>query len=241
MNEESQIQTTYTVHTMISEFLHKKASEDKNWTLWIQFVLHDWLAYNNIHVAVRTKSWDLRIASLKDMAPVFFCLQQTPLSKVDLTTSLRLINLRDVVRSTDIHVLAKLKDGSFATSITGRPWHSVAIDEAHEMMINKDYRIAGNFQGRKPSRFYSHPQKFSPRNFRHATPIYAISLPFREVFSTKCSFLPICKSFLPWKFPTIRYIQAEKIWTECHSVPVTSLNCSTISKLNNKISSASDR
>ena len=44
------------------------------------------------------------------------------------------------------------------------------------------YRIAGNIQGRKPSQisqFYSHPQKFSPRNFRHVTPIYAT---FRESF-----------------------------------------------------------
>ena len=53
--------------------------------------------------------------------------------------------------------------------------------------------MVGNFQGRKPSqisRFYSHPQKFSPRSFGHATPIYVISLTFRKSFSVKCS-LPI--------------------------------------------------
>ena len=69
------------------------------------------------------------------------------------------------------------------------------------------YRIVGNLRGRKPSqiisRFYNHRQKLSPLNFRHATPIYAISLTlnFRESFllemlpsyrSTKVFFL---KSF----------------------------------------------
>ena len=37
-----------------------------------------------------------------------------------------------------------------------------------------NYRIEGNFRGRKLSRisrFFSHLRKFSPRNSRHATPI----------------------------------------------------------------------
>ena len=50
------------------------------------------------------------------------------------------------------------------------------------------YCIAGNLRERKPlwiSQFYSHPQKFSPQNFRHATPIYVISLTFRDNFLHK--------------------------------------------------------
>ena len=52
----------------------------------------------------------------------------------------------------------------------------------HFMM---DYRIAGNFRGRKLSRisqFFRHTRKFSPRNSRHATPIMRPVLTFRESF-----------------------------------------------------------
>ena len=65
------------------------------------------------------------------------------------------------------------------------------------------YCIAGNFWGRKPSRIYSHLWKFSPQNFRYATPIYVIP---RKFSPRNAPFLPICESFLPQKFPAIRYI-----------------------------------
>ena len=55
----------------------------------------------------------------------------------------------------------------------------------------------GNFRGRKLSRisrFYSRPRSFSPRNFRHATLIYAISLTF-------------CESFLREMLPSYRSVK----------------------------------
>ena len=35
-------------------------------------------------------------------------------------------------------IIAMFKQGAFVVSVSGRPWHSVAVDESHEMLINKD-------------------------------------------------------------------------------------------------------
>ena len=39
-------------------------------------------------------------------------------------------------------VMTTFQQGAFVVNITGRTWHSVAIDEAHEMLINKVCKIS---------------------------------------------------------------------------------------------------
>ena len=45
-------------------------------------------------------------------------------------------HLADVLTMPD-NILTMFKQGAFVVSISGREWHSVGIDEAHEMLINK--------------------------------------------------------------------------------------------------------
>ena len=39
-------------------------------------------------------------------------------------------------------IITMFRQGAFVVSISGRPWHSVGIDEAHEMLINKDCKTS---------------------------------------------------------------------------------------------------
>ena len=39
-------------------------------------------------------------------------------------------------------ILKDLQSGKFVASLSGRPGHSVAIDEAHEMKVNRDLKSA---------------------------------------------------------------------------------------------------
>ena len=49
----------------IEKFMEQKSQEDKNWKLWIDFLTKD------CYTLFVGSKWDLRIAALKVMAPVF--------------------------------------------------------------------------------------------------------------------------------------------------------------------------
>ena len=124
------------LNSMLSPFFHdfkffilKQATSDDTWKFWIQFVFQDAMAYIGLYLAVRSGDWQL-IASMKMMAPIF--------TAFDHPSYQRLItqHLADIT-SMPPAIMAILKQGAFSVSISGRPWYSVGIDEAHEMLINK--------------------------------------------------------------------------------------------------------
>ena len=45
--------------------------KDHTWKFWAQFVFEDCLAYIRLYLAVRNRNWRLRVACLKQMAPLF--------------------------------------------------------------------------------------------------------------------------------------------------------------------------
>lgn len=68
------------------------------------------------------------------MAPVF--------SAFDRTNYRRIIPQHIADCLLPHNVRAAFCEGGFAVSILGNAWHSVAIDECHEMLINRDLKEA---------------------------------------------------------------------------------------------------
>ena len=116
-------------------FLEKKATEDDNWKFWTSFVLEDCLAFINLYLSVRAGDWNLRVASIKQMAAVFTACDRQHYSKL---IPQHLAECAQMPNTTIQH----FSKGGFVVSISGRNWHNVSFDEAHEMLINKDLKTA---------------------------------------------------------------------------------------------------
>ena len=118
-----------------TEYLQSMADQDDTWKFWKQYVLEDALAYIGLYLAIRSGDWYQRMVSLKLMAPVFTAFDHQNYQKLISQ------HLADVLCMPP-ELLAGFKQGAFVVSITGRIWHSVAIDEAHEMLINKECKTS---------------------------------------------------------------------------------------------------
>ena len=107
----------------------------ENWQFWGQFVLKDCSVFLTLYLAVRTGDWELYVASLKEMAALLFAFNRPHYQKLIVQ---HLSNLLVMPKE----LLKHLQSGKFVASLSGRPGHSVGIDEAHEMIINKDLKSA---------------------------------------------------------------------------------------------------
>ena len=126
------------IHRLIKQFDGHVASmskTDSNWSFWGEFVQLNCFAYIALFCAIRSGNWHLRLAALKTMAPVFCAF--------DRPTYRKLIPqyLADCLLLPD-DILKSFLQGGFSVSITGKAWNSVGIDEALEMLINKDCKMA---------------------------------------------------------------------------------------------------
>ena len=100
---------------------------------WNWFVFEDCLAYVGLFLSIRCQNWKLRVASLKLMVLIAYdCTNYQPLTPNHLAD----------MQSFSACILKCLEEGAFAVSIRGFKGHSVALDEAHEMCINRDMKAA---------------------------------------------------------------------------------------------------
>jgi hypothetical protein len=110
-------------------FLQKIATPEATWKFWVQFVCQDAMAYVGLFLAIRSGDWHLSMASIKQMAPIFTALDHPTYQKL---ISRHIADVLCMPQS----ILTMFHQGAFVVSISGRG-HSVGIDEAHEMLINK--------------------------------------------------------------------------------------------------------
>ena len=58
------------------------ATRDKTWKFWVQFVFTDALSYVGLFLALRSWDWNLRVACMKQMAPLFTVFNHSTYQKV---------------------------------------------------------------------------------------------------------------------------------------------------------------
>ncbi len=115
-------------------FIQELVHTDGTWRFLIQFVFLHVAACIGLILAIRSCDWYLRMACVKQMALVFTAFDHANYRKL---ISRHLADMLAVPQS----VLTMFEQGAFVVSITDRMWRAVAIDEDHEMLINKTCKI----------------------------------------------------------------------------------------------------
>jgi hypothetical protein len=129
-NLEEQIEDFESEFTEFRNIMNQK---DKTFKFWDGFVHKQVFAYIGLWIAVRSGNWDLRLGCLKSLAPLFHAFDRQNYAKIVVQ------HLADVARMPPL-ILEFMRNGGFTISLSGTPYASVALDEAHEMTINKDMK-----------------------------------------------------------------------------------------------------
>ena len=88
-----------------------------------------------MYLALRSGNWNLRVACMKMMAPIFCAYDHMTNKRLICSHIADLLTLQQPIQSS-------FSEGGFVVSCKGRPWHSVAVDETHEMCINKSCKTS---------------------------------------------------------------------------------------------------
>ena len=122
-------------HSEFTTFMEGLVAKQDTISFWYQFVTADCFAYLALYTGIRNRNWHLRTGSLKLMASVFHAFDR-PIYQ-------RLIpqHLMDLARMPQ-SVLQHLVQGGFSVRLSATEWHAVALDECHEMCINRDAKLA---------------------------------------------------------------------------------------------------
>lgn len=120
-----------------AELLKKliQVAHNPTWKFWNQFVFKDCFAYISMYIAFRSGNWNLRMAAYKLMVPLFTAFDRFVYQQLIAQ------HIFDV-NSFPQDLLKALEDGGFVVSLRGCTCHSIGVDEAHEMCINRDCKTS---------------------------------------------------------------------------------------------------
>ncbi len=111
--------------------MSSESQQNPTLKFWLQFLFRDCLTYLALYLGMRSGNWDLRVAALKLMGPLFTAFDRPKYSKLIPH------HIKEML-SVPADTLSHLKKRRFTVSILGRACHSIGIDKGHEMCINKD-------------------------------------------------------------------------------------------------------
>lgn len=118
------------LHDEFNIFIDQLAQKDSTWKFWKGLIFIDFLAYLSLFTAVHTRNWNLRVASLKQIAPLVCAFDRPTYSKLVPDHIMDLLCLPS-------EISIQFEAGAFAVALGDRKSHCVGLDEAHEMGINK--------------------------------------------------------------------------------------------------------
>jgi hypothetical protein len=96
------------------QYMDDLAARDDTCKMWCKFVLEDCLPYIGLYIAMRSGNWNLRMYSIKEMAPLF--------SAYDRITYQRLIPrlIAELLKAPPPEILSCLQNGGFVVSLSGK-------------------------------------------------------------------------------------------------------------------------
>ena len=107
-------------------FVKQQAVIDDTWKFWSQFVFEDFIAYVGLFLSIRCRKWNLRMSTLKLMAPLVCAYDRT-------TYQCLIPNHLAAIQTFPQKIIDCFEKGGFAVNVIGGNGHYIALDEAHEM------------------------------------------------------------------------------------------------------------
>ena len=109
--------------------VHSENNKNEIGRFWAQILvtLH---FYTGFYISIRSGNWVMRNTFLKALAPLFFSYGKTKYQVLFIRNTYDTFTL-------PLPILSKFMDGEWTVSLKGLPFSNLAVDEAHESVINR--------------------------------------------------------------------------------------------------------